>query len=79
MKLCYFAKSPKGKDCLFLSKEGDFYWLEDSPLTLKPLLLVARFEKSSKSDAWLQSKRCSLMAKSLLPLTLAKSPKDFLK
>ena len=38
--------------------------------TLKSLLLVARIEKSSKSSAWLQNKRCSLMAESSSPLTI---------
>ena len=38
-------------------------------VTLKSSLLVARIEKSSKSGAWLQNKRCSLMAESSSPLT----------
>ena len=64
------SKSSKGKDCLFLFKGG---WSLLS-LTLKSLLLVVRIEKSSKSSAWLQNKRCYLMADHHHPVS-AKIPK----
>ena len=61
-----------GKDCLFLFKGGWSLWIRRLfiNMTLKSLLLIAKIEKSSKPGAWLQNKRCSLMAESSSRLTL---------
>ena len=59
----WLSKSFKGKGYLFLIKGGWFLliWRLSINVTWKSLLLVARIEKSSKSGAWLQNKRWSLM------------------
>ena len=66
------SKSYKGKDCLFLFKEGWSLLIRrlSIKVTLESLLLAVSIEKSSKSCVWLQNKRCSLMAESSSSLTL---------
>ena len=81
MKLCSLAVKKFQRKRLFLFKGGWFLLIRrlSININLKTLLLVARIEKSSKSGAWLQNKRYSLMAESSSTLTLfpasAKIPK----
>ena len=72
MKLGSLAiKKFQSKDCLFLFKGGWSLLIRrlSIDVTLKSLL-VAKIEKSSKSCAWLQNERRSLIAESSSPLTL---------
>ena len=64
MKLCSFViKNPYRKDCLFLFRKGCSLLIRGLfiNVTLNPLLLLVKMEKSSKWGEWLQNKRCSLM------------------
>ena len=73
MKLCSLAtKKLQRQTWLFLFKEERPVLIRRLSInvTLKLLLLAARFEKSSKSCAILQTKRCPLMAEPLSPVTL---------